>query len=1362
MDNVAKNIDVANASSPPHDFVDISNYQVDIQTKMIQGITGGAKIGTLRQIIQRTDANGQPELFVILATPTERGNVCRIGRSDAALSGWHSTAIDTMVDQLALAPADAGVQRLFAVRNNLQDNKIEVFEISSAGTDTFQVHHLCDVSGSFPMGPAAIGKPANPTEFPLKTGQSDAGPILSIATNSSFYIINPADGETIDTGMLHVFPDHTTVLVGKLPWPNFGAVVFPIVLLSSLPPTFLICTKGNSNAAYTFTRYPMGTPSTGDGYMAPASININQNGDSIDVYAVIKGTNYVPSDLQYFGPLQFWKLTQTGGGLAPGNPPIWGAWTRIPASFLSDEAETLGTNLTVVNEGGGRTTLYLLSYKGPITPQSPIPRSPFTLMTASFENDRWSHWLPLCASTSEGAYAMGSGMAGTGQLFIGNEHGLFQFYRDNAGPTHPQDSTHIWNVREIELSGGDASQMQFSQPTMYRTCYTILDERGAPAVGVDVVLSASDFMQARVNGQSTLLQPGLSLPTTTNALGQVAVDYALSNQISAPSLEFALDSGDALLLLPDREAQQFLANLQPGQLTDEVLPEGKRSQQARDSVAEAVRRTMAAAEQQYREQFVAGIPLRPGCDKRGIRLASADRRPQGLDPALMPPQGWRFSMATGHPVFEEISPAQFAETKQKAAAARQQLEARFGSDFFWDDIVDFFEDAAESVEEGFGNVVEVVVRGADIVVTFVVEGVTLVIDGAIEFAADAFEVVTVIFNAIGTVVGKVILWILKLIGVLPDWERIVALKNSLKRAAAQFCATSAQSYSNLASRRAEIDSYIDHMAGQFAASLTALRGSPMGQKTANSLYGDLLPAGTTIESAVFDLDGVSVWNAGTWLIDELLDALLSRLLPGPQGFSQFGAALGSLDSFFASAEGSIERRLFEPAATILAPYIDNPATLLQLSLADLLALFAQVVQEWAKVAKELVAGMLQAAQAFVNDLNDLPRWLDAGIDIPFFSALYEEVIGGNPSLMDLACLIIAVPAALTDGVTDVVDEEMAMLAAVSATAARVVTPLAMSIGGVGGVAVDALDSARYKQLCKAVSLVSFGVTVGISEGKCFKTPVEVFCVPVTVLNGLMAATMIAIWKRPDNKSAYNTLFRAGQVLTGAGGIAFGAIPKLVTTGSDKERVFAIMALLNGMLNIIEGVMRLDESRIPEKKIPQKLLKVKAFVNILALPALRAVADALPGPVEPPRTVVIQTSRTFYLTAVDNGGVAATSGTVISTNARSVGANAKFTLVPIDEANQTYAIRTADGHYVTAVQGGGLGSVGAIHTDQRTPGPWEKFIIDDLGDGTCSLRTTSNYYLTADGSNSGPDYSLWPLHTNETTRGTFETFRLLPV
>jgi len=117
-----------------------------------------------------------------------------------------------------------------------------------------------------------------------------------------------------------------------------------------------------------------------------------------------------------------------------------------------------------------------------------------------------------------------------------------------------------------------------------------------------------------------------------------------------------------------------------------------------------------------------------------------------------------------------------------------------------------------------------------------------------------------------------------------------------------------------------------------------------------------------------------------------------------------------------------------------------------------------------------------------------------------------------------------------------------------------------------------------------------------------------------------------------------------------------------------------------------------------------------------------VADAAIGPNETftffPRSATqatIRTSKGFFVSARGGGGIGGTNDDTLTfqTERRQLADDVLFRLDgPAPDGTMTIA--TLDGHFVTAVGGGGK-STRAFHTDATTASTWEKFYIVRVGD-----------------------------------------------
>ncbi len=103
---------------------------------------------------------------------------------------------------------------------------------------------------------------------------------------------------------------------------------------------------------------------------------------------------------------------------------------------------------------------------------------------------------------------------------------------------------------------------------------------------------------------------------------------------------------------------------------------------------------------------------------------------------------------------------------------------------------------------------------------------------------------------------------------------------------------------------------------------------------------------------------------------------------------------------------------------------------------------------------------------------------------------------------------------------------------------------------------------------------------------------------------------------------------------------------------------------------------------------------------------------------------------------------------------------------------TYAIQTkTNGHFLTAVDGGGYGDFGAdtgpgaIHTDATVAQAWEQFTAVELANGYYALKTSDGTHFvsaTNGGGMGGPNNGESAIHTDDAAIGPNELFTITPI
>jgi hypothetical protein len=133
------------------------------------------------------------------------------------------------------------------------------------------------------------------------------------------------------------------------------------------------------------------------------------------------------------------------------------------------------------------------------------------------------------------------------------------------------------------------------------------------------------------------------------------------------------------------------------------------------------------------------------------------------------------------------------------------------------------------------------------------------------------------------------------------------------------------------------------------------------------------------------------------------------------------------------------------------------------------------------------------------------------------------------------------------------------------------------------------------------------------------------------------------------------------------------------------------------------------------------------------------------------TCALQTINGHFLTAVGGGG---RTTDVLHTDATRIAAWEKFTLV--DAGNGAFGLRTVSGRYLTAVGGGGR-ITDVLHSDAVHLQAWEKFTPHALGNGYFAIATVHGHYLTATG---GGGKRTDAMHSDATRIDAWEKFKFV--
>ena len=174
----------------------------------------------------------------------------------------------------------------------------------------------------------------------------------------------------------------------------------------------------------------------------------------------------------------------------------------------------------------------------------------------------------------------------------------------------------------------------------------------------------------------------------------------------------------------------------------------------------------------------------------------------------------------------------------------------------------------------------------------------------------------------------------------------------------------------------------------------------------------------------------------------------------------------------------------------------------------------------------------------------------------------------------------------------------------------------------------------------------------------------------------------------------------------------------------------------------------------------------AVAGVSAITVMAAMAVSLSGVASastPTKTnCTFKTADGHYVTAVNSGGLTGLGQPpfdVIHTDAVRVGSWETFTLVDSGDGTH-YGIQAFDGHYLTAVGGGGR-TTDVIHSDAAQLQGWEKFTVTKVpsapgGQAPYSIGTIDGHFLTAVG---GGGRTTDTIHSDAAVANGWEQFHI---
>lgn len=615
---------------------------------------------------------------------------------------------------------------------------------------------------------------------------------------------------------------------------------------------------------------------------------------------------------------------------------------------------------------GGRTAVWGLAPQGNL----------FSVMcTAGSESDpaAWSTPVPLVSGAAEFAFFLNIG-AGNNVLFAQLDgQDLVQLTQDPV--------TTDWFQRSILLPSTSADDVAVYNS--FTTHVQITDDNGVAAPNTAVGVTATSPVSAYLNDVYYHLSPTVPVSTTTDATGVLTVVQE-TQSLAAVCFQVVLTATPAVVanVNPMTNAMAKLSTIQDGSdLAKVQVTNEDGSQQALVPSTVSSDDTDAAA--QSLKQFVT---ISTGLPQDGSRQAASTVTASAAATTTVP-RMWGVSLTAGSMAYREGDDTARVfglKTTPALMASAAGGSGAFGS-------------VAADIKIAAGDFFSWIKRVVHDIDSFVVHEAEGVYHFFATVAGKIYDVLLDCFHAIAHAVEYVLNKIkvgfedaIKWLGFIFNWNDVLRTHGALKNIINQYLQ---QCVSELGTARAQlqtaftsVESYIDAWAGIPNNIPSSLTGSSLDSSTSSSQPG---PGQNSPQS--------------NWGIHHLK----SNATSGSTTAQPFKGITGNAAAILQPLGDALEREkeVFQAAAaSFKSDIIDQ---IHQLSFEQLIE---KVIAIIADALLESVENVLLAAIDVLTALVDgVIDALNATIEIPVISWLYKKIAHADLSLLDLTCLVAAIP-----------------------------------------------------------------------------------------------------------------------------------------------------------------------------------------------------------------------------------------------------------------------------------------------------------------------------------------------------------------
>ncbi|HEX4254733.1 MAG TPA: PQQ-binding-like beta-propeller repeat protein, partial [Streptosporangiaceae bacterium] len=614
---------------------------------------------------------------------------------------------------------------------------------------------------------------------------------------------------------------------------------------------------------------------------------------------------------------------------------------------------------------------------------------------------------------------------------------------------------------------GPTPQPAVGNNTSYRVTLAIVDENGFPRVSQAVKLWSAGTLCVINQGDPVTLTPDQPVWMQTDTSGDLTLALSAyddgsattgSPNVACPAL-FAwsnfMPAGEAIVIYPDHESLTSLSTVQgassaasaragdgaPVPLSlqgatgyDPTQPLILKQYQDADSltaIANTVRNTIGAVNppalgaqhpgsRRHRTTSTRPRPVPAGVSQRYVKAgvipnvlhvtdpASADRPyVSGAIPTFT------IDLSSGTPAFQNTyDPSPPPSSPSGRAAGGHRVDLKWNDfDHFISNVVKGAESVAKMAWQATKDEVATVIHTVE-------KGIVTEYDLTISDLKDAVTAVTGFFKSVVADIKKVVQWL----SAMFNWDHILSNHTYIRNA---LTTGDPNNPTGIMDRlQLWVSGEVTGKTTDLTTTLSGLSGQAVGSvgNTAQSVAGQTVQtqqSGNSDPNAVYNQGGHNNANQCTWMQQKVNENAAGGSVGGGSGVTAtpFDPAiiLGALSDFLASVETAVTTDFsnlpgeIETAVKSLLDSFSDPKALLSTALPDLMTVFKSMAKDLMDFGDDLANAVLKLLAAL---LDQVVSWIAQPISIPFVSDLYHLITGDQLSLLDLVCLLAAVPVTI--------------------------------------------------------------------------------------------------------------------------------------------------------------------------------------------------------------------------------------------------------------------------------------------------------------------------------------------------------------